>query len=356
MRLRTACLGLLGLVNCGEATPGVFFTEHLVVEPYDSEVVCRGTLDDLELQAVRVAESLRVGIPYPIHVHYGPSALAEHCIDSKKGQLLGCARQLNEDTYIAADASSADHELVHAVRAVNGVRGPRFFEEGVALVLSGIWPRPYAVELQAATVARGPEFLVTVPWGDFQSSDYSIAGHFMSWLYATHGDEAVAAFLHDETFESDTTEAFSRIFGVSLAEAEAQWRSSSETVYTWGTLCDPRHELTWTGTALQFSGRLDCAASNTIGPSVNGISTRHHCFTLDQPGTLRVELLAPGGRADLRCVEEDNWMPVTPEHFQPKKVLAGEATDLPFAQCTWRLTVASDEPGPTDFLLRFTRV
>jgi hypothetical protein len=317
--------------------------------------MCRGTLDDMEAQAVRVAEKLGVGIPYPIQVYYGELAVDKHCAGATL-PLSGCARGLDEDTYIAANPSSIFHELVHAIRWVNGRRGPRFFEEGIAEVLSAFWPLPYRVEVQADAVERGPEFLASLPSSDFQPFDYDIAGHFMSWLSITHGDVAMAAFLNDEELATDATAAFVRNFGLSLHDAEAAWRSSSERIYSFGERCDPLLDLAWDGATLEFNGNIDCDAPNTTGPIGDMMNTRVHCFTLDKPSTLRIELIARGGQATLQCRELADGSALAPDYFQTKTVLAGEAIDLPFAPCMWRLFVKTDVTEPGDFSLRLTQL
>jgi len=74
-------------------------------------------------------------------------------VDIKVG---GCSQGLREDTYVAAGELSVYHELVHAVRRANSDVGPRFYEEGIAEVLSGFRPFPYSVEIYANEITRGP--------------------------------------------------------------------------------------------------------------------------------------------------------------------------------------------------------
>lgn len=362
---RLGALALLGVMSCGEAEPAISVTEHLVVEPTDSARVCRGSLDAMEAQTVRVAETLGVDLPYPIHVYCGASAVEQHCSGSALGMLSGCARGLLADTYVATGISPAYHELVHAVRWVNGFRGPRFFEEGIAEVLSGFRPFVLVTGGPVDGVERGPELLARVPWGEFQTRDYSVAGHFMSWLFVTYGDEAVVAFLNDARLTPDGSApgvdaAFSDSFGLSLLEAEDAWRSTAVHEYTWGEVCDPLRDLAWDGAVLEFTGRVDCDAPNTLGPSVmDSIRTRSNCFTLETHGAVRVELIASGGLAEFRSSYErckDAGVPLSPEHWQAKKIVAGEALELPFAPCTWEIGVATDLEHPIDFTLRLTRL
>ncbi len=356
---RTIWLIFLGAAACSDTTPPGFITEHLEVEPSDSDVVCRGSLDDMEAQIVRVAAMLDVDIPFTIPVYFGQSAVDKHCNAFSDIQLGGCARGLGEDTYVATETLFAYHELVHAVRLVNGAKGPRFYEEGIANVFSGFRPFPYYVEVYANEITRGPESLSMSAWSDFQGDDYAIAGHFMSWLLNTYGEETVAAFLNDARLSTATDEAFLDHFGLSVHEADTAWRLTSETVYQWGQICDPLRDLAWKGSILEFKGRIDCDASNTIGPGPdlqNTIRSRGNCFSLEAAGDLRVELVAPNGLATIRQQECNPVGPLSPEHFQPKTAKPGEALDLPFAPCTWEIDVSTELTKPIDFSLRLTRL
>lgn len=352
---RAIVLGLLGLAACEGAESGVFITDHLVIEPSDSDLICRGTLEDMEVQTMRVAKTLGVEVPYPIQVDYGGLAVKEQC-DSSRFPVGGCAQGLDEDTNVAAQPSSIYHELVHAVRLVNGRRGPAFFEEGIAEVLSASWPLFYYTEIWADGVELGPKELAALPRSEFQPAHYFIAGHFTSWLILTRGEEVVANFLNDDELASDASAAFARHFGLSLDDADAAWRSSSNARYIWGYDCEPRYALTWDGPTLEFDGKIDCSTSNTTGPINDIMSTRVHCFTLDQPGTVRVELIAPGGLAEFVCRGDITDSPLSFEYFRTLQVPAGEAMELPFEQCAWRLAVKTDVAEPGDFSLRLTRL
>ena len=141
---------------------------------------------------------------------------------------------------------------------------------------------------------------------------------------------------------------------MSLEAAETLWRTSSEVSYTWGNVCDPARDLVWDGSAIEFTGRVDCDAANTIGPSILGtIRARSHCFTPEQAGSLRVEFMATSGAAEFRqqyCTGPGG--PLSPEHYQDKKVLAGETINLPFSHCTWEAVIATELDAPIDFVLR----
>ena len=179
----------------------------------------------------------------------------------------------------------------------------------------------------------------------------------MSWLFATFGEAAVVGFLNDENLAADAETPFASHFGMSLGDAESLWRTSSEEVYTWGNVCNPARDLAWDGSAIEFEGRVDCDTANTIGPSILGtIRTRSNCFTLEHAGSLRVEFMATSGAAEFRqqyC--NGSGGPLSPEHYQEKRVLAGETLGLPFSGCTWEVAIATELGEPIDVVLRLNQ-
>jgi hypothetical protein len=351
---RRAPFLLLGVLGCGEATPGSFATEHLEAFPSDSEMICRGTLDLMEAQVVRVAEILRVDLPERIRVDFGPSAIAEYC-GTDAG---GCATGLRENTRVVADDSSAYHELVHGVRRANGLRGTRFFEEGLAGVLAGFHPFPIRFYGDPQGVTRSPAMLATAAWDEITHDDYGLAGHFVSWIFTTFDEDTVAAFFNDEeSMSADTVDAaFADHFGLSLAEAEALWRTTAEDEYAWGARCDPSAALAWSGDVLEFRTRLACDEPRTLGPGYGvTLGNVSNCFLLDQPGNLRVEMLADAGTTTIQS-QECHSSGLTSEYFQAKTIAAGESLELPFAGCTWEILLKTDTAAPTDVLVRLTRL
>lgn len=331
----------------------MFHTEHLAVAAYDSDMICGGMLEDMEAQAQRVAGILGVDLPWVIRVHFGTTAVDARCSE----RLGGCARGLGEEVQVNGDIASIQHELVHGVRLLNGVRGTQFFEEGLAEVLSGVAPYPYATAF--SPVEDGPKVLATRPRGPYALEDYQVAGHFLSWLEDEYGMPAVVAFLVDDDYTSATAveAAFERHFGLSLAEADQAWRSGSDEWYQWGEICEPSRVLSWQGEVLEWSGRLDCTNDETLGPVVTGhIATRTFCFTPAVSGVLAVELEAPGGEAFIQLAEECSTPAgLSDEHYHPKEVLAGAALELPFAACAWTVLVKREANEPMDFTLRLTR-
>ena len=351
-------LGFRGVAGCGDAAPPGFVTEHIVAEPTDSDVVCRGTLDDMETQVMRVALSLGLDLPFPITVFFGPSAVAARCSTVPSGLGGGCTDGFLDKTEVASEAPSVSHEIVHAVRRTNNIRGPSFFEEGIAVVLGGVRPYVRTINLDAASLGpqQGPEALAHYPEPNIRSDDYGVAGHFTAWLLATYGQEVVVAFLNDPRLAETVDDAFLEHFGLTLAEAEQAWRATAAFVYTFGEACDPDRALAWSGDTLEYTAELACEAPHVIGPSLDRITLRSTCFPLAESGTMHVELSAPAGQAILRaqddCLTADL---LSAEHYQDKLLAAGDALDLPFAPCTWEVIVTTDLVAETDFTLRLTR-
>lgn len=358
-RPRTEALALLlGLAGCQAEQPPKFGTEHLYVEPSDNDVVCQGTLANMEAQVVRVAGIVGFELNSRIVVYYGPSAVEEHC-GSESG---GCARDLGE---VAASGFSSYHELVHAIRQLShgGIVGNEFFEEGLAVVLSGFRPIPYIALGDAMNVERGPSQFATDfrEDGDFTHGDYPVAAHFVSWLRTEWGDEVLVPFLNDERYL--TTEgidiAFAEHFGLSIDEADSAWRATSAEEYRWGEVCDPARDLAWSGATLDFVGEVACDLDTTLGPGPRPgetILTRSNCFMLDDAATLRAEFASPAGRVTFANVECEPVGGLTPEHFQRKYLSPGEALELPFAPCQWEIMVETALAEPIEFSVRLTRL
>ena len=156
-------------------------------------------------------------------------------------------------------------------------------------------------------------------------------------------------------------------FGLSLEEADSAWRTTSFEEYTWGDLCDPARALTWNGSSLELKGGVDCTQPDTIGPSYDGgITTRSHCFTLEEPGLVRVELSATAPRAtatfrQFGCARDEQ---LDFEYYDLRIVKEGEPRDLPMGACTWEISVTrrglileSRTPvEPMEFTLRLSKL
>ena len=338
-------VALLVFSGCRHDDLPQFVTEHLQVTTYDEDVLCRGTLDRLEAQVVRVASFLDVGVPHDFRLHYGPSAVDRFC----SGSASGCAWGPADGTEIAGDDGSVMHELVHGVRSVNDVVGVRFFEEGLAEVLGGTAPTPYAVELDPMSVEVGPVALSAVEGGNFDDEYYPVAAHFMSWLLLDLDADGARSFLTAAAYADSDTSAFDSSLGISLGEAETLWREGAASSYAWGTVCDG--DIAWAGAEAEVAGRLDCSEASTFGP-VGGKMDSRCSYLITPAGDLEVEFNAIAGEARITNAQEcEPTGGVTPEHHQSKSVAAGERVVLPFAACRWRVYVQSDDLESMDYRL-----
>ncbi|WAS94494.1 hypothetical protein [Nannocystis punicea] len=347
---------ILGCVACGDAERPRYVTEHLEVELYDGEVLCAGTLAIMDMQMERVAAFLGIDPPSQIPVFYGPSAVTEGC----GGSWGGCARASG----VFATSGSIFHELVHAVRQSQGdggAVGTWLFEEGIAEMLSGYRWDPYSAWLHPSEIERGPEVLADFPRGEgkFIPGDYATAAHFVSWLRMVYGDGTLVAFLNDPRYLDGEAydDAFVSHFGLSMEDADSAWRASAPEEYAWSESCDPSYALAWAGSVLEFTDTVDCEAPHTTGPRDGTyVTLRSHCFTLAQPGTVRVEFLANGGSLRLVPVDCVDTGEFAPESYDYKSLGGGDELELPFAACTWEVQVDSVASLTLDFTLRLTQL
>jgi hypothetical protein len=350
-------LWLALLAACGDDLPEVA-TEHLDIILHDTDRACQGSVDDFEDHTQRVASVLGVDLQTRILLRLGPSAVDEFCgRDPLVGYLSGCTAGHYDETIANADFNSVFHELVHAVRFSSGVKGTRFFEEGIAMVLSGGTGHSNGV-LRPPESARSLVLLATLPWSEFTYDDYIVAGHFVGWLYTTRLDDLLL-FLADERYTEATgvEAAFHERFGVSLAEAEDLWRTTSEDGYGWGEHCDPERTLEWDGQSLALTGRIDCDDRDTIGPAfAEQLNARPSCFTTDEPGTFRVDFDAPSGQLVFQSLDCIPTGGLTPEHTQRKTLSAGESIEVPFGRCDWSVVVTIDGYAQADYGVRMTRI
>lgn len=350
-------LALLGWAACSDAERPRYVTEHLTVELYDGEVLCAGSLATMDDQIERVAAFLGVSVPENVPVYYGATAVQENC----GAHYGGCARARG----VFSTSASIFHELVHAVRhsqGGGGAVGTWLFEEGVAEVMSGFRWHPHHAFAQSSATERGPAVLAAFPRGQdkFIPEDYSMAGHFVSWLRTTHGDAAIVAFLNDERYLDGEAyeEAFVEHFGLSIEEADEAWRAFASTDYSWSEVCDPAYALTWDGPTLEFSDSADCEAPHTTGPSgyLDKATLRSHCFSLAQAQTVRVEFISNGGWLRLVPVDCVDDGALAPEFYASKPMKGGETQELGFAACTWEVEVDGIAGLPQDFTLRLTQL
>jgi hypothetical protein len=119
------------------------------------------------------------------------------------------------------------HELTHI--HLGSRRLPVWFEEGLAMRMSGEYPLSQRLSLSAAAV-RGALPPMGRLGGSFPRDAgaarvaYAASYHFVGRLIHEAGPGALPALLEGLDRGMGFTEAFREAFGVSLAEAEREWR------------------------------------------------------------------------------------------------------------------------------------
>jgi hypothetical protein len=120
------------------------------------------------------------------------------------------------------------HEIVHLVAGQMGDPGV-FFQEGLAVALGneGRWNGTCVDKLAKKTVKALP---IQKLIDQFQTIDTQVsfpaAGSFVKSLIKTHGMEKVSDFFKSCPKARDREAAFQRTFGVSIAQAAADWTAS----------------------------------------------------------------------------------------------------------------------------------
>ncbi len=333
---------------CGEAPngPPMIFTEHTEITLFGYEQICRGRLDNIDAQIERVAELLDLAVPDPLIVAFGESEVEAVCGDT----FLGCVLGADEATRVMSDSFALNHELVHGVRWYNGVRGLRFFEEGIAVLLS----IPAGGGYGGSTSTGSPAQLARGDYDDFGSTEYAIAGSFMGWLWIEYGHETVAEFLNDPgARKPETVDAtFTAHFGLDLDAAEVEYRAN-EKVESTGPLCQPDRRLTWED-GVTWSARLGCDEPGVPGTIPGIMVVRGACFHTPAAGEYRFEVEgAPEAKVELRNLSCEG-AGLSAEHFQSKFVNGGESKVLPFAQCEYEVLITVPGEITTDVTMRVT--
>lgn len=248
---RLASIAFLALLvgvgsACSDDAPFelTYETENLRVGVADGRELCGGDLDRLERHVANVEELLATQLPGKVDVYLWPgqseSGPGDHCSNDR-----GCFYR--EISTIYAREGEVGHELVHAVAIPLGDPSA-MWSEGLAEALD--MRRTFV-----GSVAPSDNFFRE------EDVDYPSAGHFVRWVWATHGPQVVRDVLTDPR---EPLEAFEAITGQTLAEAEADYSNSAP--YSFGQLAPCQHPQfvetepgSWSG-----SIELDCANDDTF--------------------------------------------------------------------------------------------
>jgi hypothetical protein len=171
-------------------------------------------------QLARIAHNLGVvDIQRADYYHYDEAADLMAVTGRYAGGVTYPARHQVHST-----KESRDHELVHLVAFQLGSPGA-FFQEGLAVVLGdrGRY-QGRSVDGIAKPWARRASLPALIAAFDAEQpgQGYAIAGSFMKWLVERHSLPKVTEFFRASQGQSPAN-AFHSVFGLSLAEAGAQW-------------------------------------------------------------------------------------------------------------------------------------
>lgn len=337
-------LASLALVACeGGDDAAVVHGDHVDVVPSDEDRVCAGTLDDMETSVEAFTGFLGIELQERITVYYGGSAVEEHC----PPDVGGCAWPVDTGAAVAAVPQSIDHELVHAVRYASGIRGRRFFEEGIAIYVSAVFSNGFeALGTPSPAEQRGPLQLYDAASKDIISDDYPTAGSFTLWMFETIGEDPSLAFFADTRYAdtSDVEAAFTDHLGLSIADADAQWRTM-ETVASLGDRCRGAIAVPWSPDGLIFESALDCDEHDTLGPVNGALSHRKLCIEI--PTAVTLDIIAEGAATDVYMLG-DNCAPnqgLDAEAYQDKRIDAATPERHEFAACTWAVVLTGEPDG-----------
>lgn len=339
-------------------------TAHLRITTTTDNPICAGTAPFLESEVVRIAEALELPLwaeDDKLDVRFGEDSVAEVCADSEYEHLNGCLRRIASGFVVASVeiAYIASHELVHSVRAKNGLWSATVFEEGLAEVASGSNGFPVYVRYPHGEPSVGPVELLGIPRSEFEPVYYLPSESFVSWLWETHGQSTLMAFMNDREL-SDTDSILSNFeehFGQTLAEADQAWAVDERPDATWGAPCTPERTYSLADGPVEISGDLDCREPHVYGAAYF-MSIHPLCLEVPETTRVRISLASEHGRLSVLSLEPCDPGPVGGEALRDKFIEAGEVLDEDISDCLHRLTFSSQEPGfpATPYTIRIEEI
>lgn len=285
--------------------PIVWEGEHLRFgTDADETSLCAGTLPYLDEVAGHLGEAF--GRPnVQVDYYWVPDGPQAYCPEVAEG----CA----DDRGVFTQYAIHQHELVHAVRFPSLSYLP--FEEGLAEVYGDDWDQ-FTVSGDIDQLLRNPGD------GYLPGPGYGLAGHFVSYLEAAHGLDALieldAATDYYESSFSQAEVAFERVYGLPLDEEIAEYRARyprCDTRFFRHKALDCSRNVVAAPTEIE--GQLDmtvslaCDDANVLGPR---LGQRWTTVTLDVrvPGRYHIVALPMSNvapelihitRCDISCFE-----------------------------------------------------
>jgi hypothetical protein len=278
-------------------------TKYIDIAPGFTQPVCRGTLDELDRHVEHVAEQLDITVEDRIKVFWynrnatgaiegEDAAFSSWCWVSFFG---GCYTK----GVVHAHFSTLAHELNHAVAAPAWGWSSVFFSEGVAYAFD----RSHADNMIHHTPSSKSR-------SEVMEAKQADGGHFTRWLVDRHGPAKLRELFEASNLSSSTDEMFAvveQVYGVPVAELEAEYVATAPTIYPMLGLCENLVEVPWTGDRWELRLDADCDAPYMFGPTNGGSMLL--VVTIDVPSEfVDVELgswIPSGHFAEVwPCVEE----------------------------------------------------
>lgn len=342
-----------------DADDGLVETDHLRITTTTENPICAGTPLLLEGEVERIAAALDLPL-WPedekLEVRFGLDAVAEVCPEYEPDDISGCA-DIDEHVIAAQEvAFNAPHELVHAVRLRNLSLGHPLFEEGLAQVLSGSDGFPLYVRYPHGESHAGVEEMLALP-RDF--SHYVWGASFVSWLWETHGQSSLMAFMNDPRFSDEQALplTFEEHFGQTLAVADQAWATDERPDPIWGAPCIPERTYSLADGPVEITGDLDCREPNVYGASYS-MAAWSMCLEVPETTRIRVSFAADHGRFQIFRREPCEADPATAEAYRDKSLNAGDVLEEDIVGCRFQLFLFSQEPGfpATPYTIRIQEV
>jgi hypothetical protein len=280
----------------GPDFPVHYRTEHVDIAPGFTQPICRGTLDEIDRHVEMVASRLDIGIQVRPTVYWfnehadGTGSTTELCDWCSR-----CGSCYGGDGIVFSDRDALMHELVHAIVIPVWGRSGGSFNEGIAMGLDG----------HHLLLPRDPSELPTALAGGSRHG----GAHFSRWLLDRHGP-AMLRTLFERSSPSSTEDevlaAVEAVYGVSLAELEAEYLGTAPTIYPALGLCDGLEHVPRQGNVWELATTVDCDSPRAFGPRDED-AARELSVTLELPAGIEglfVSIVEPSAIGELvPCID-----------------------------------------------------
>jgi hypothetical protein len=214
----------------------------------------------------------------------------------------------------------------------------------LAEVLSGSDGFPFHAQYPHGEPYFGVEELLGLPRAD--PAHYVWGSSFVSWLWETHGQHALMAFMNDPRLPDDEAMPllFEEHFGQSLAEADQAWAIDERPDPFWGAPCIPERTYSLADGPVEIAGDLDCREPTVYGAAYF-MSIWPMCLEVPENTRVRISVDSDHGRLSVWSQEPCDAGPAGGEAYRSKYVEAGDVLEEDIAGCRHRMSFSSQEPG-----------